>query len=126
MLDAAGACAAECFAMPSDQQTLDRTGLAERARVLTLFRAKDAELRAMGVLRLRMFGSMARSEPGADSDVDLIAEIDHRARFSLFGHVALQDDLSALLARSVDIATAPWKMRSRMRQRVEADAIEVF
>jgi uncharacterized protein len=112
--------------MPRDQQTVERTGLAERTRVLALLRAKEAELRAMGVLRLRMFGSMARGEPGPNSDVDLIAEIDHRSQFSLLDHVALQDDLSALLARSVDIATAPWKMPPRMKRRVEADAIEVF
>jgi predicted nucleotidyltransferase len=48
--------------MTTDAATIDRVGLAERERVLTLLRAKEAELRALGVTRLRLFGSMARGE----------------------------------------------------------------
>jgi predicted nucleotidyltransferase len=106
--------------------TIDRVGLAERERVLMLLRAKETELRALGVTRLRLFGSMARGEAAPESDVDLMAEIDHDAKFSLIDHVGLEYDLGDLLGRRVDISTAPWKMRLRMRRRVDRDAIEVF
>jgi hypothetical protein len=112
--------------MTTDAATIDRVGLAERERVLTLLRAKEAELRALGVTRLRLFGSMARGEAGPESDVDLMAEIDHHAKFSLIDHVGLEYDLGDLLGRRVDMSTAPWKMRPRMRRRVDRDAIEVF
>jgi len=112
--------------MTTDVATIDRVGLAERERVLTLLRAKEAELRALGVTRLRLFGSMARGEAGPESDIDLIAEIDHSAKFSLIDHVGLEYDLGDLLGHQVDISTAPWKMRPRMRRRVDRDAIEVF
>jgi len=46
--------------MTTGAATIDRVGLAER--VLPLLRAKEAELRALGVTRLRLFGSMARGE----------------------------------------------------------------
>ena len=62
--------------MTTDAATIDRAGLAERERVLTLLRAREAELRALGVSRLRLYGSMARSEAGPESDVDLMAELD--------------------------------------------------
>lgn len=112
--------------MSTDATTIDRAGLAERERVLALLRAKEAELRGLGVMRLRLFGSIARGEAGPDSDVDLLAEIDHSTKFSLIDHVGLEFDLSELLSRRVDISTAPWKMGPRMRRRVEQDAIEVF
>jgi hypothetical protein len=112
--------------MTSDATTIDRVDLAERERVLTLLRAKEAELRALGVTRLRLFGSMARGEAGPESDVDLIAEIDHGFGFSLLDLVGLQQDLGELIGRKVEIATAAERMRPRIRRRVEADAIEVF
>jgi len=112
--------------MATESRILDRAGVAERDRVLALLRAKEPELRALGVKRLRLFGSLARAEAGPASDVDLLAEIDHSFKFSLLDLVGLQDDLEDLIGRKVEIATAAEKMRPRMRARVEADAIEIF
>ena len=100
--------------------------LAERDRVLRTLRAHEPEIRARGVTRLRLFGSMARGEAGPESDVDLIAEIDPDTGFSQLDHVGLVQDLADLLGRPVDISTAPCKMRPRMRRHVEAEAVEVF
>ena len=112
--------------MASEVRTLDRPGVAERGRVLALLRAREPELRALGVKRLRLFGSIARGEPGPESDVDLLAEIDHSFRFSLIDLVGLQQDLEDLIGRKVEIATAAEEMRPRIRARVEADAVEIF
>ena len=84
------------------------------------------EVTALGVKRLRLFGSIARGERGPESDVDLLAEIDHSFRFSLIDLVGLQQDLEDLIGRKVEIATAAEEMRQRIRARVEADAIEIF
>ena len=113
-------------AMAAETKTIDTRALAERAHVLRILREHEAELRAQGVIGLRLFGSMARGEAGPNSDVDLIAEIDRSKRFSLLDLVGLQDSLSDLLDRKVDVGTTVSKMRSRMRDRFEADAIEVF
>ena len=112
-------------AMASETTTLD-PALAERERVLRILRAHEAEIRAQGVTRLRMFGSMARGEAGAESDVDLIADIDRTTKFSLIDLVGLQYFLADLVGREVDVGTTVAKMRPRMRQRFEADAVEVF
>jgi predicted nucleotidyltransferase len=113
-------------AMASETTILD-PAVAERERVLRILRESEPELRARGVVRLRLFGSMARGEAGPESDVDLVAEIDRRRnKFSLIDHIGLEQDLADVLGRPVEISTAPWKMRPRMRARVEADAIEVF
>jgi uncharacterized protein len=112
--------------MTAPAKTIDAGGFAERDRVLRILRERETELRAQGVARLRMFGSMARGEAGPDSDVDLIADIDRSMRFSLLDLVGLQDLLGDLLGRKVDVGTTAAKMRPRMRQRFEAEAIEVF
>jgi predicted nucleotidyltransferase len=118
-------CGTMGLAMATETQTL-AAPLSERERVLRVLRRHETEIRAQGVTRLRLFGSMARGEAGSESDVDLIADIDRRTRFSLLDLVGLQHFLQDLLGRKVDIGTTVEKMRPRMRQRFEADAIEVF
>ena len=112
--------------MATDTATLAPGALAERERVLRVLRAHEAEIRARGVTRLRMFGSMARAEAGPRSDVDLIADIDRGAKFSLIDLVGLQHFLADLVGRKVDVGTTVAKMRPRMRARFETDAVEVF
>ena len=73
--------------------------------------------------RLRLLGSVARGEAGPRSDVDLIADVDRRAGFSLLDLVGLRHFLQDLPDRKVDVGTTVEKMRPRMRQRFEADAI---
>ena len=113
-------------AMAATPQATLAPGLAERERVLHVLRRHEAELRALGVTRLRLFGSMARGEAGLESDVDLIADIDRRASFSLLDLVGLQYFLEDLVGRAVDVGTTVEKMRPRMRRRFDAEAIEVF
>jgi uncharacterized protein len=112
--------------MTAEAKTIDARGLVERERVLRVLRQHEDELRAQGVTRLRMFGSMARGEAGPASDVDLIAEIDRSVSFSRFDLVGLHDCLQDLIGREVDVGTTVAKMRPRMRRRFEADAIDVF
>lgn len=112
--------------MANEAETLTRPGVAERERVLALLRAQEPDLRALGLKRLRLFGSLARGEAGPESDVDLLAEVDHSSGFSLLDLVGLQQGLENLIGRKVEIATAAEEMRPRIRARVEADAIEIF
>jgi predicted nucleotidyltransferase len=112
--------------MAAEVKTSDAQTFIERARVLRILREHEAELRAQGVTRLRLFGSMARGDARPNSDVDLIADIDRSRSFSLLDLVGLRDFLRDLLGRNVDVGTTVAKMRPRMRQRFEDDAIEVF
>ena len=89
-------------------------------QVLTTLRAHEAELRAAGVLRLSLFGSVARGDAGADSDVDLVAELDPEARIGLFRLVTLEWRLSELLGRPVDLLPEPVGA-PRLRASIERD-----
>jgi predicted nucleotidyltransferase len=112
--------------MAAETTTLD-PGLAERERVVRVLRAHEAEIRARGVTRLRLFGSMARGEAGPESDVDLLIEVDPQAQFTLVELAGLERFLSDVLDRSVEFAF-PSRLRERPRiwKGVRADAVDVL
>jgi predicted nucleotidyltransferase len=62
--------------------------------------------RRYGVARMSLFGSAARGELRADSDVDLLVEFEPGSRTSSMDLVDMQAELSALFGRRrVDIAS---------------------
>src|SRR5438552_3936975 len=50
-----------------------------RDAVIAILRAHEADLRGRGVVRAALFGSAARGEASAASDLDILAEIDRAA-----------------------------------------------
>lgn len=100
-----------------------RTALADR--VLTTLRAHEAELRAAGVRRLSLFGSVARGDDQANSDVDLAAELDPAARIDLVSLIGLERRLAEMVGRPVDLLPEPVE-KARLRANIERDRIRVF
>ncbi|MEO5335633.1 MAG: nucleotidyltransferase family protein [Magnetospirillum sp. WYHS-4] len=78
-------------------------------------------LRAMGVLRIRVFGSFARGEQRPDSDVDVLVELDRP--MGLFEFMDLQQHLEALLGRRVDLAT-PEMLHRSMKEKILLECID--
>ncbi len=95
----------------------------ERERVLRVLRGQERALRARGLTRLALFGSIARGDIGPDSDVDLLIEVDAAHRFGLFAFLDLKNDLAGLLGRPVDLGF-PDAMRPRLRAAVLGEAVE--
>jgi predicted nucleotidyltransferase len=54
-----------------------------REAVISILRAHEASLRRRGVRRAALFGSTARSDSKADSDIDILVEIDPSAHVDL-------------------------------------------
>lgn len=65
--------------------------------------AVERAARRRGALRVRVFGSASRGDDREDSDVDLLVDFGDDA--TLFDVFALQEELEALLAHRVEIAT---------------------
>lgn len=97
----------------------------ERERIVGLLREQSGELRAQGVRRLALFGSIARDEARPDSDVDLLVELDQDTKLG-FRVVGLQDDLRRLLGREVGLTFAGAQLRSEFRERIARDLVQVF
>ena len=73
-----------------------------------------------GASNVRLFGSVARGEATANSDVDFLVELEPGR--SLLDHVALIQDLEDLLGRKVDVATVRG-LRDRIRDRILNEAV---
>jgi predicted nucleotidyltransferase len=76
------------------------------------------------IRRLAIFGSAARGELRSDSDVDVLVEFEegHTPGFAFFD---IQDELSAILGRRVDLNTAGF-LGAAVREKVAAEAEVVF
>lgn len=56
--------------------------------------------------RLALFGSVLRDDFAADSDVDVLVEFEPGARIGLIGLAGIENELSRLIGRKVDMNTA--------------------
>ena len=91
-----------------------------RAEALQVIAEHEAELRALGVRSLSIFGSVARDQAGQGSDVDLLVEFDRPVGF--FHLFEVQDRLEALLRCRVDLVTRGG-LRPELREQVLAEAV---
>ncbi len=99
------------------------------ARALTLEQVRAilgehrAELTELGVLSLRVFGSVARGEATPDSDVDLLVELDPQRRISLLDYAHILGQLEDALGSRVDLVEAHL-LRREFREQVLAEALD--
>ena len=93
--------------------------------ILKLDQRRLAELcRQHGIRRLAVFGSATRGELGPDSDIDLLVEFLPGQEPGL-EFIAIQDELSTLVGREVDLNTAGF-LSPHFRDRVTAEAIPIY
>jgi predicted nucleotidyltransferase len=83
------------------------------------------ELKAAGVAHLRVFGSVARAEANAASDVDLLAEFDPEFPLTLISLGRAQIRLESLLGCNVDLTTEAW-LRPVVRERAVRESLFAF
>ncbi len=95
-----------------------------RHQVTACLQPHAEQLQAAGVGALYLFGSTARDEAGADSDVDLFFD-PARPGLSLFDVMDLRDRLAALLGRRVDVMTRA-SLHPYLRPRIEAEAVKIL
>jgi predicted nucleotidyltransferase len=87
--------------------------------------AKESELRGRGVRHLAVFGSVARGDDRADSDVDLAVEIEEGHSFSLIRMEEARLLLQDALRRPVDLGEID-SFRPKVRAAFERDRIPIF
>jgi len=97
----------------------------DRASIIETLRQHEAELKAAGVLHLRLFGSVARGDQTELSDVDLMADIDPAKRRTLVTLTRLENRLSDMLGAQVDLALSNL-LREPVKTRAQREAVLAF
>jgi uncharacterized protein len=93
-----------------------------REQALRILAANREKLRDFAVESVAIFGSVARNEATAASDVDVLVEFKKDARVGLFGFVRVQRFLSGILGCPVDLVTLD-ALRQEIRQDVLREAV---
>jgi len=93
--------------------------------VIAKLREHEPELKAAGIVHLRLHGSVARGEATPASDVDLIADLDSARRFSLLDMAGLENRLKDLLGVRVDLSPSH-TLKEPVRERASREAVLAF
>jgi uncharacterized protein len=96
-----------------------------RQQVIEILRAHEPELKAAGIVHLRLFGSLARGDASEHSDVDLLAEFDGTKRLTLVKIGSLQGRLTDLLGAPVELSSLEW-MQEPIRSKAFHEAVLAF
>ena len=93
--------------------------------MIEILRDHERELKADGIVHLRLFGSVSRGEASPQSDVDLLADFDASKHLTLVAMGRLQSRLSELLGVEVDLSSIEW-MREPIRTQAMREAVLAF
>lgn len=97
----------------------------DRARAIRILKQHQTELVKRGVQHVALFGSLARDEGDAASDVDLMIDLEPDAKISMFDYVDLVEYVQGLFTERVDVANRE-SLKPHVRPSAERDAINVF
>ncbi|MEA2892931.1 MAG: uncharacterized protein QOI05_3724 [Bradyrhizobium sp.] len=92
---------------------------------LETLRRSETALRARGVRRAALFGSVARGENRPGSDIDIMVEIDPEAHITVFDYVGLKEYIASLFDSPVDVVSHDG-LKLYLRPTAMADAIYAF
>ena len=98
----------------------------DREIVIATLRAHENELKSAGIVRLTLFGSVARGEAGPESDVDLLAKFDETRRVSVLDIVHMQNYISDLLAGTPVDLRLEGTLKPRVQANVSHEAVLAF
>jgi len=90
--------------------------------IQSIHRFKENNKEKYQIIRLGIFGSVARGVMSPDSDVDIVVELEKPDLFFLIG---IKQDLEEQLNRPVDIVRYRNKMNTYLKQRIDQEAVYV-
>jgi predicted nucleotidyltransferase len=94
-------------------------------QALDTLRNAEPKLRAKGVCHAAIFGSTARGEQRADSDIDIAVELDDLVARTIYDYVDVTDAVAALFDQPVDVVDRA-ALKPHLRKRVERELVYAF
>jgi predicted nucleotidyltransferase len=93
--------------------------------VIAVLRSHRPELEKLGVRHAALFGSVARGEAGAESDIDIAIDLDMTRKPTVYDYVGMQQYIRALFDGPVDVVDRE-ALKSGVKERVVADLVHAF
>ena len=95
------------------------------ARAVETLRAHEGELRRFGVAHAAVFGSVARGEDGAESDIDVLVELDGERPMGIFEYARLKIYVGEILDRASDVVNRR-TLKPLLRESILRNAVNAF
>ncbi len=96
-----------------------------RDQVIARLKEAEPALRARGIRRAAVFGSVARGDERPDSDIDILIEVDPGFHLTIYDYVGLKEYVAGLFEGSVDVVNRSG-LKPYVRPAATADAIYAF
>ncbi len=96
-----------------------------RDEVIARLKQAEPALRARGIRRAAVFGSVARGDARPDSDVDILVEFEPGAEGSIYDYMALKEFVASLFDGPVDVIDRD-ALKPHLRAPSARDAIYAF
>jgi uncharacterized protein len=97
----------------------------QQADLVKSLAALRPQLEAEGVQHLALFGSRARGDHRPDSDIDLLVEVDDRAKFSLLDLIGVEHLVTDTIGIQAN-AVMRRSLKPRFKLSIEPDILEIF
>ncbi len=94
-------------------------------KVLESLRDHEMDLRRLGVSHAAVFGSVARGQAGAESDIDVLVGLDESRPMGVFEYARLKLFINELLDRPSDVVNRR-ALKPLLRANIVHDAIHAF
>lgn len=104
---------------------VDRKPPPSAAEVVRTLRANREALRRRGVLHAAVFGSVARGSADADSDIDILIDLDPARPMGLFEYARVTLDIADLFDRPTDVVDRK-RLSPLLRDSVAREVVDAF
>lgn len=95
------------------------------SEVLGTLQAHESELRAHGVCHAAVFGSVARGEADAESDIDVLLDLDPACPMGLFEYARLKLYISEILGGVGDVVNRK-TLKPLLREAILRESVNAF